>query len=141
MEHQPYLPTNDLELSGWLNNFAAQLVISGALFGLAGKVVYFNKAAAYFAFIVNDLDQARQDVVSKTAGRDALLSGDPAVTTVFAAFTPPGTIPPTIPAGLLKAISNAVDIIKGTEGVYSDSYGEAYRIIGSEKIFNQTTYS
>jgi hypothetical protein len=141
MEHYPYLPTNDTELYEWLNNFAGQLVISGSLFGLAGKVTYFNEAAAYFEFIVNDLDQARQDVISKGVARDTFLHGSPAVPTVFAAFTPPGTIP-TIPlSGLLAEISNAVDKIKGTKGVYTDAYGEAYRIIGTEKIFVEGTYS
>ncbi len=141
MDHYPYLPTSDLELAGWLNNFAYQVHNHGVDFGLGSKVVYFDKAAIYFDFIVTDLDQARKDVIAKGQGRDILLHGNPEVTTVFTQFTPVPLVPPSVPAGLLAEISNAVNQIKGTASVYTEAWGNLFRIIGSEKIFNPSTYT
>lgn len=139
--HEPWLPTPDDELSSWLDNFAAQLTTHGATFDfIPAEIAYFNKAAAYFSFIVTDLDQARADVTAKTSARDTLLHGDPTIATVFSAFTPVGVIPPTSPAGLIPAIYAAVTKIKNKTGVYSDTWGDLFRIIGAAKTFVPTTY-
>jgi hypothetical protein len=134
-----YLPSSESERVTWLNNFVLKLNTYAALFNITpADLTIAQNAAVFYAYIIDRIDSAKQEVTSLVAYKNKL------------SFTtnnqPLGPVPqpelPTEPAaveaGIFNAVARLVADIKNSPN-YAITIGEDLRIIGEETAAQDPT--
>lgn len=138
MKKLPYMPSDDAGKLIWLTNFIAKLPqYQGVLGLLAADVTAVTADHAFFSYVVSAQAQvssyAQQWTVYKNAARDGK-----AASLGTAPVVPVLTPSPVVAPGIFGRVAALVARIKKQPG-YTESIGEALRIIGAEQTVDLAT--
>jgi hypothetical protein len=134
MEHQRYLPLDDLGKVKWLLSFAKVLPDYAGVLGLSDSVLDWVAAdAAYFKFVMDLILPFDTYRAALTGYKNGLRDGTH--TDIGDLPAPPVIGPHTIvAAGIFKRIGMLVQTIKAKPGYNDETIGKALGIIGAEVV-------
>ena len=139
--HENFLPPNFDELEVWLKNFSEKKTASGDLFGFdLTSIGQTNNDYQYLKMLNADINSGRVVMISKTAYRDEIVNKTAIPTDSFQLYVNPTLVLPSVPAGIISRIYADDLKIKGTTGVYNETWGNAFGLIGTEIIFRPDDY-
>jgi hypothetical protein len=134
MTKKYFIPRQELEKLGWLQNFANKLGGYAAKYGLTvGEVADMVAAAIFYAFWANYINQYNEYNKKLIQYRNELRDGLPDGATASVAPTPPvlGVVPSAVPPGIFKRAASIAAIIKNRTA-YTEADGLDLGIEGSE---------